>query len=84
MTNPTMSRFRVKKLSPKHPLPVYKDSQLPDIHEATNQQRAALQIETGVEKEEETEVRIRLQSDWQFCPTLDAGLVGGGGRKLGV
>lgn len=51
-----VSRFRVKKLSPKHPLPVYKESQLPDITDASNVQRAVPQIETGVEKEEEEEV----------------------------
>ncbi|KAI7879817.1 hypothetical protein K492DRAFT_230839 [Lichtheimia hyalospora FSU 10163] len=50
-----VSRFRVKKLSPKHPLPVYKESQLPDITDASNVQRAVPQIETGVEKEEEEE-----------------------------
>lgn len=51
-----VSRFRVKKLSPKHPLPIYKESQLPDIGDAANVQRSVPQIETGVEKEEEEEV----------------------------
>ncbi|KAG0174692.1 Enhancer of polycomb-like protein 1 [Apophysomyces sp. BC1034] len=55
MTNQMVSRFRVKKLSPKHPLPVYKESQLPDLTDAANIQRAVPQIETGVEKEEEEE-----------------------------
>ncbi|KAI8148864.1 enhancer of polycomb-like-domain-containing protein [Fennellomyces sp. T-0311] len=50
-----VSRFRVKKLSPKHPLPIYKESQLPDIADAANIQRSVPQIETGVEKEEEEE-----------------------------
>ncbi|KAI8393952.1 enhancer of polycomb-like-domain-containing protein [Radiomyces spectabilis] len=50
-----VSRFRVKKLSPKHPLPVYKESQLPDLSEDANIQRSVPQIETGVEKEEEEE-----------------------------
>ncbi|KAI7856593.1 enhancer of polycomb-like-domain-containing protein [Circinella umbellata] len=50
-----VSRFRVKKLSPKHPLPIYKESQLPDISDAANIQRSVPQIETGVEKEEEEE-----------------------------
>ncbi|KAI9323758.1 enhancer of polycomb-like-domain-containing protein [Dichotomocladium elegans] len=50
-----VSRFRVKKLSPKQPLPVYKESQLPDITDAANIQRSVPQIETGVEKEEEEE-----------------------------
>ncbi|KAI9275855.1 enhancer of polycomb-like-domain-containing protein [Phascolomyces articulosus] len=50
-----VSRFRVKKLSPKHPLPIYKESQLPDISDAANVQRSVPQIETGVEKEEEEE-----------------------------
>ncbi|KAI9020806.1 enhancer of polycomb-like-domain-containing protein [Phycomyces nitens] len=55
MTNQTVSRFRVKKLSPKHPLPVFKESQLPDLTEAASLQRSVPQIETGVEKEEEEE-----------------------------
>ncbi|KAI8097996.1 enhancer of polycomb-like-domain-containing protein [Gilbertella persicaria] len=55
MTNQMVSRFRVKKLSPKHPLPVYKEYQLPDLSDAANIQRAVPQIETGVEKEEEEE-----------------------------
>ncbi|CAO3692484.1 unnamed protein product [Rhizopus stolonifer] len=50
-----VSRFRVKKLSPKHPLPIYKEHELPDLADATNIQRAVPQIETGVEKEEEEE-----------------------------
>ncbi|KAH8554618.1 enhancer of polycomb-like-domain-containing protein [Umbelopsis sp. PMI_123] len=50
-----VSRFRVKKLSPKHPLTVYKESQLPDIHDAGNLQRAVPLIETGVDKDEEDE-----------------------------
>ncbi|ORZ24141.1 enhancer of polycomb-like-domain-containing protein [Absidia repens] len=51
-----VSRFRVKKLSPKHPLPIYKESQLPDLVDPANIiQRAVPQIETGVEKEEEEE-----------------------------
>ncbi|KAI8071471.1 enhancer of polycomb-like-domain-containing protein [Gongronella butleri] len=55
MTN-VVSRFRVKKLSPKHPLPIYKESQLPDlIDPASIIQRAVPQVETGVEKEEEEE-----------------------------
>lgn len=56
-TNQMVSRFRVKKLSPKHPLPIYKEHELPDLADATNIQRAVPQIETGVEKEEEEEVR---------------------------
>lgn len=56
MTNQMASRFRVKKLSPKHPLPVFKEKQLPDLDEA-NLQRAVPQIETGVEKDEEEEVK---------------------------
>ncbi|OAD72938.1 hypothetical protein PHYBLDRAFT_169198 [Phycomyces blakesleeanus NRRL 1555(-)] len=55
MTNQMVSRFRVKKLSPKHPLPVFKESQLPDLTEAASLQRSVPQIETGVEKEEEEE-----------------------------
>ncbi|KAI8365693.1 enhancer of polycomb-like-domain-containing protein [Choanephora cucurbitarum] len=55
MVNQMVSRFRVKKLSPKHPLPVYKEYQLPDLSDAANIQRAVPQIETGVEKEEEEE-----------------------------
>lgn len=51
-----VSRFRVKKLSPRHPLPVFRESQLPDLTDAANVQRAVPQIETGVEKEEEEEV----------------------------
>ncbi|ORX46532.1 hypothetical protein DM01DRAFT_1149873 [Hesseltinella vesiculosa] len=55
MTN-MVSRFRVKKLSPKHPLPIYKESQLPDLIDPANIiQRAVPQVETGVEKEEEEE-----------------------------
>ncbi|KAI8089939.1 enhancer of polycomb-like-domain-containing protein [Halteromyces radiatus] len=55
MASQMVSRFRVKKLSPKHPLPVYKESQLPDLTDPTNLQRSVPQIETGVEKEEEEE-----------------------------
>ncbi|KAF7730047.1 Enhancer of polycomb-like protein 1 [Apophysomyces ossiformis] len=55
MTTQMVSRFRVKKLSNKHLLPVYKESQLPDLVDVANIQRAAPQIETGVEKEEEEE-----------------------------
>lgn len=51
-----VSRFRVKKLSPKHPLPIFKEYQLPDLQDAANAQRSVPQIETGVEKEEEEEV----------------------------
>lgn len=51
-----VSRFRVKKLSPKHPLPIFKESQLPDLIDPANIQRSVPQIETGVEKEEEEEV----------------------------
>ncbi|KAK4512539.1 Phosphotransferase [Mucor velutinosus] len=50
-----VSRFRVKKLSPKHPLPIFKEYQLPDLQDAANAQRSVPQIETGVEKEEEEE-----------------------------
>lgn len=65
MTNQMVSRFRVKKLSPKHPLPIYKEHELPDLADATNIQRAVPQIETGVEKEEEEEVRlISLLGEW--------------------
>lgn len=53
-----VSRFRVKQPSAKQPLPIYKESQLPDLIDATAIQRAAPQIETGVEKEEEEEVCI--------------------------
>jgi hypothetical protein len=56
MTNQMVSRFRVKKLSPKHPLPIYKEKELPDINDIANIQRSVAQIETGVEKEEEEEV----------------------------
>ncbi|KAG0173931.1 Enhancer of polycomb-like protein 1 [Apophysomyces sp. BC1015] len=55
MTSQMVSRFRVKKLSNKHLLPIYKESQLPDLVDVANIQRAAPQIETGVEKEEEEE-----------------------------
>jgi hypothetical protein len=55
-----VSRFRVKKLSPKHPLPVYKESQLPDLTDPANLQRSVPQIETGVEKEEEEEVSLYI------------------------
>lgn len=57
-----VSRFRVKKLSPKHPLTIYKESQLPDIHDAGNLQRAVPLIETGVDKDEEDEVRTACLS----------------------
>ncbi|CEP19141.1 hypothetical protein [Parasitella parasitica] len=50
-----VSRFRVKKLSPKHPLPIFKESQLPDLIDPASLQRSVPQIETGVEKEEEEE-----------------------------
>ncbi|KAI8147612.1 enhancer of polycomb-like-domain-containing protein [Fennellomyces sp. T-0311] len=55
MTNQMVSRFREKKLSVKHPLPIYKESQLPDINDAVNIQRSVGNIETGVEKDEEEE-----------------------------
>ncbi|KAI8339165.1 enhancer of polycomb-like-domain-containing protein [Chlamydoabsidia padenii] len=57
MNNGSMvSRFREKKLSPKHRLPIYKESQLPDLVGPANFiKRAVPQIETGVEKEEEEE-----------------------------
>lgn len=55
-----VSRFRVKKLSPKHPLPIYKEYQLPDLHDTANIQREVPQIETGVEKEEEEEVSLLI------------------------
>lgn len=57
MTNHLVSRFRVKKLSPKQRLPIYKASQLPDlVDEAIKLNRSVPVIETGVEKEEEEEV----------------------------
>ncbi|CDH55191.1 enhancer of polycomb-like protein 1 [Lichtheimia corymbifera JMRC:FSU:9682] len=56
MTNNLVSRFRVKKLSPKQRLPVYKASQLPDLlDDAIKLNRSVPIIETGVEKEEEEE-----------------------------
>jgi hypothetical protein len=55
-----VSRFRVKQPSAKQPLPIYKESQLPDLIDATAIQRAAPQIETGVEKEEEEEVCVSV------------------------
>ncbi|KAI9487265.1 MAG: enhancer of polycomb-like-domain-containing protein [Benjaminiella poitrasii] len=55
MTIQMVSRFRVKKLSPKHPLPIYKESQLPELIDPASIQRSVPQIETGVEKEEEEE-----------------------------
>ncbi|KAI8393745.1 enhancer of polycomb-like-domain-containing protein [Radiomyces spectabilis] len=55
MTNSMASRFRVKKLSPKHPLPIYRESQLSGLMDPANMQRSVPQIETGVEKEEEEE-----------------------------
>ncbi|KAI8064376.1 enhancer of polycomb-like-domain-containing protein [Gongronella butleri] len=54
MSGSMVPRFRVKKLSPKHPLPVFRQSQLPDL-DPNYQQRDVPQIETGVEKEEEEE-----------------------------
>ncbi|ORY90988.1 enhancer of polycomb-like-domain-containing protein [Syncephalastrum racemosum] len=50
-----VSPLRVKKLSAKHALPIFKESQLPDIHDEANTRRSVPQIETGVEKEEEEE-----------------------------
>ncbi|KAI7886309.1 hypothetical protein K492DRAFT_233590 [Lichtheimia hyalospora FSU 10163] len=56
MSKYLVSRFRVKKLSPKQRLPIYKASQLPDLlDEATKLNRSVPIIETGVEKEEEEE-----------------------------
>ncbi|ORZ21162.1 enhancer of polycomb-like-domain-containing protein [Absidia repens] len=57
MSNGSMAtRFRVKKLSPRQPLPIYTESQLLDLADPDNIiQRAVPQIETGVEKEEEEE-----------------------------
>jgi hypothetical protein len=64
-----VSRFRVKKLSPKHPLPIYKEYQLPDLTDAANTQRSVPQIETGVEKEEEEEVTYHfvIMFTWAYC-----------------
>lgn len=72
-----VSRFRVKKLSPKHPLPVFKESQLPDLIDPANLQRSVPQIETGVEKEEEEEVCYSLLFVYiiNFYPIKSAQLI---------
>jgi hypothetical protein len=48
-----VTTFRVRKITAKLPLPIFRESDLPDME---NIQRHAPEIETGVEKEEETEV----------------------------
>lgn len=64
MTNHLVSRFRVKKLSPKQRLPIYKASQLPDlVDEAIKLNRSVPVIETGVEKEEEEEVKDMFKNE---------------------
>ncbi|KAI9316178.1 enhancer of polycomb-like-domain-containing protein [Dichotomocladium elegans] len=55
MTTKTMTNLRGRKLPNKLPLPVFRESQLPDLDDSANLQRSAPQIETGVEKEEEEE-----------------------------
>jgi enhancer of polycomb-like protein len=60
--------FRSRKVDAKRPLPVYRASEIPDLDEGLNAQRAVPIIETGVEKEEETVGYLRLvrmrRSDW--------------------
>ncbi|KAI9303208.1 enhancer of polycomb-like-domain-containing protein [Cunninghamella echinulata] len=74
MTNQLATRFRKKKLSNKQPLPIYKESQLSDLGDISNLQRADPQIETGVEKEEEEEhdLKAALSAAQNYIPTPDA------------
>ncbi|CAO3625162.1 unnamed protein product [Cunninghamella echinulata] len=74
MTNQLVSKFRIKKLSNKQPLPIYKESQLSDLGDISNLQRADSQIETGVEKEEEEEhdLKAALSAAQNYIPTPDA------------
>ena len=53
----TKTKFRSKKLDNKKPLTIHKSSTLADLDELNSLQRNLVQVETGVEKEEE-EVRI--------------------------
>jgi len=52
------SRFRVKRLKFDQSLAIYRQSDLPDLDDQLNGQRSAPQVETGVDKEEEEEVRV--------------------------
>ncbi|KAI9248519.1 enhancer of polycomb-like-domain-containing protein, partial [Phascolomyces articulosus] len=60
MTNQMVPRFRVKKISYKNPLQIYKASEQPDIlKDAVDVPQTAANIETGVEKEEEDEYDLQ-------------------------
>lgn len=77
MTNQVVSRFRYKRLHYRHPLPIYRESQLPDIQDTVSLQRSVPHIETGVEKDEEEEVLVYvLVSDWSTCFLLWALFLG--------
>jgi hypothetical protein len=52
------SRFRVKRLKFDQSLTIHRQCDLPDFDDHANGQRSAPQVETGVDKEEEEEVRF--------------------------
>ncbi|KAI9596053.1 enhancer of polycomb-like-domain-containing protein [Syncephalis fuscata] len=51
--------FRSRKVDAKRPLPVYRASEIPDLDENLSAQRSVPLIDTGVEKEEETEHHLQ-------------------------
>ncbi|RKP11076.1 enhancer of polycomb-like-domain-containing protein [Thamnocephalis sphaerospora] len=51
--------FRSRKVDAKRPLPVYRASEIPDLDEGLSAQRSVPLVETGVEKEEETEHHLQ-------------------------
>lgn len=51
----TGARFRQRKLSTKHPLQILREDELVDtFHDEDDSTRQVTQVETGVEKAEET------------------------------
>ncbi|OZJ06851.1 hypothetical protein BZG36_00048 [Bifiguratus adelaidae] len=57
-SSPHAPRFRNRKLSNKHQLPIYRASELPDLDEFSVQ-RHVTEVETGVWKEEEVEHHLQ-------------------------
>ncbi|KAL1919669.1 uncharacterized protein VTP21DRAFT_1600 [Calcarisporiella thermophila] len=57
--SPPGPRFRRQKLGPRQLLPVYRQSDIPDLDEADSLKRAVPLVETGVDKEEEEEHHLQ-------------------------
>ncbi|KAI8053804.1 enhancer of polycomb-like-domain-containing protein [Syncephalis plumigaleata] len=51
--------FRSRKVDAKRPLPVYRASEIPDLDENLSAQRSVPLVDTGVEKDEETEHHLQ-------------------------